>query len=345
MNHPLLAELLELHTYCRPYAGPTEDLFRRRFVDTLPGAYRDTYGNTHVTIGDSPRVLWSCHTDTVHWDDGRQTTNYDPRTGLLTLSKRSKRSSRCLGGDDTVGVFLCRQLVLAGVSGHYVFHVGEEKGGIGSRLLAQHESEWLESFDCAIALDRGGTRDVITHQCCARTASDRFAQSLGSALHAIDSGLNLSPSEGVYTDTAEYAELIPECTNLSVGYTHAHSSAETVDTVFVLRLLDALRQLNTEDLMIARDPSIYESDMHAQSFVWTGTAQDAVVWREQECPTCGETIDRADGEPCHFCGDVIDDHDREILERLDRPYSAYLDPAYETVQDALRRATKRRILS
>jgi hypothetical protein len=174
---------------------------------------------------------------------------------IALTDARTRRS--CLGADDTVGVYLLREMIRAGIPGYYVFHYGEERGGIGSSALARTHGDYLRAhFDRAIALDRQDTGDIVTHQSGMRTASDAFAHALGSALWHLDSDLEYFGTHGVYTDTAEYADLIPECSNLSVGYQRQHSEAETVDLAHVDRLCDVLcsGQLDTEALPVVRDP-------------------------------------------------------------------------------------------
>jgi hypothetical protein len=246
----LLDELREMHTYARPYGSATERAFIARYIAPLPNATEDAYGNWHVTVGES-HTLWSCHTDTVHRAEGRQTLHYDTETGILQLSRRSRKRMSCLGADDTVGVFLMRNMVLAGVRGHYIFHFGEEVGGIGSRALALQHEDLLRTFDRAIALDRAGYSDIITSQMWDDTASDTFATALAEQLEPSGS---FRPCAGVYTDTAEYAHIIPECSNISVGYFNAHSKHEYVDTAYVLWLLKRLCAIDAELLPTVRNP-------------------------------------------------------------------------------------------
>ncbi len=240
--------------FCRPYASRTEQAFVDIYVASLPGAARDAYGNYHVRIGDSP-IIWSCHTDTVHRHGGMQTIHYDPLTTIMALSKRSKRNGRnCLGADDTAGVFLCCEMVRAGVPGHYIFHRGEEVGGLGSSALAYHAPELLGDAQFAIAFDRRGIGDIITHQWVGRCASDRFAASLSDALHEIDSSLQYLPARGSYTDTAEYTGLVPECSNLSIGYFHEHTPDEMLLSAHTFALLAALCRLDQSALVAQRTP-------------------------------------------------------------------------------------------
>ena len=105
-----------------------------------------------------------------------------------------------------------------------------------------------------ISFDRFGSKSIITHQSGYRTASDTFAMSLADALN-----LDLEPdSTGTYTDSNEFAHLIPECTNVSVGYLGQHTKDETQSLVYLDKLLDALMYMETNDLVIERDPSVEE---------------------------------------------------------------------------------------
>jgi hypothetical protein len=63
---------------------------------------------------------------------------------------------------------------------------------------------------------------------------------------------------GSYTDSNEYAHIIPECTNLSVGYYSQHTAKETQDLNYVAQLRDALISADWSKLVISRDPAILE---------------------------------------------------------------------------------------
>lgn len=249
----MLVTLLDMLTYARPMGSHTERQFRDRYLLNLPGAWVDPYHNIHVQVGVPGRVLWSCHTDTAHRTQGRQRTTVD-RSGVIRLAASSLGRSSCLGADDTVGVYLMREMVLAGKAGAYVFHHGEERGCIGAGDLARDRSHWYAGFDMAIALDRAGTHDIVSHQMGQRCASPTFINSLGAELSRVDSRLTYRSAHGVYTDTAEYTHLIPECTNLSVGYEGQHGRSESVNSAHVMRLRNALITLDTDRLIVARNP-------------------------------------------------------------------------------------------
>jgi hypothetical protein len=247
--------LLSMLTYARPHATSTEREFAARFLAPLPGAYVDAAGNYHCKVGDS-HTLWSCHYDTAHWEHGRQTIHTDKRT--VQLSKRARRHhGACLGGDDSVGVWLMTKMIHARVPGWYVFHAGEESGCIGSRALRDTHADWLASFNHAVAFDRAGTSDIITHQMSERTCSAPFADALANALS--HSGLAYKPcSTGVYTDTYEYIDLIGECSNVSTGVAHCHSARETVDLDHAARLADLVCALQPDAWPVVRVPGEYE---------------------------------------------------------------------------------------
>lgn len=312
-NHFDRAELLEMLTYRRPWASATCDEFVARYIASLPDAICDTFGNYHVLVGTSS-VLWSCHTDTVHRFPGRQTVRL--RGDMVTLSRRAKRGlhrSNCLGADDTIGVFLLRAMILAGVPGWYIFHDGEECGGLGSSALAQYAPDAFENVKYAIALDRRGTSDVITHQCGIRTASDEFAWSVARQLTDV---ADYAPcARGIYTDTAEYADLIPECTNISVGYQYEHMSRESVDLAHVERLLTALLAFDETKLTESRTLRSYDDTL--AYMLWC-------EYCEQESQMdAGDDPDDMDACWCRHCG----------CQAL--PPSMYLSDDYHDVQRAL----------
>lgn len=244
---PRLKELVEMLEYARPAFSQTEEDFIARYIDPLPHMQRDAFGNRFATIGKAtPTIAWSCHTDTVHSEEGKQALEIDA-DGLLALDYFSEGS--CLGADCTTGVWLMRRMILAGKPGLYIFHREEESGGIGSKWITKNNPKLVHGIQAMIALDRRGYDSVITEQSTGVTASDKFAQSLADQL-----GGSFTPDDGgIFTDSAFYRHLIPECTNISVGYDNQHSSRETQDFRFADHLLGLLLTLNYAELEIARD--------------------------------------------------------------------------------------------
>jgi hypothetical protein len=227
---------------CRPHGSPAEHDFIVRFLLPL-GAEADAFGNLWLRIDDAP-VLWSSHVDTCHRQGGEQSILV--HNSLVQLPVGSP--SNCLGADCTAGVWLMTEMIHACVPGLYVFHRGEERGGLGSRHVAQYEPQRLEGITAAIALDRRDTQSIITHQGGARCCSDSFAHSLAGA---IGLGHRADPT-GLFTDTANYVDLVGECTNVSVGYNDEHTRSETLDLAYLLTLRDALVTIDTHRLSCTR---------------------------------------------------------------------------------------------
>lgn len=247
-------ELVRMHSYKRPHGSKTERKFIRDYITPLGDKVRiDKFGNRSIRIGDAP-VMWSCHVDTVHANKGHQDIGYDGDEIGIAASD----PSNCLGADDTAGVWLMLQMIKAKRPGLYIFHRGEENGCLGSKYITKKEKELVAGIKFAIALDRKGTGDVITRQRGTRTCSDVFAESLAAELNR-HPGLKYSKEPtGVYTDTAEYTNLIGECTNISVGYRNAHQRVERLDCSHIFKLRDALLQLDWEKLVAKREPGEIE---------------------------------------------------------------------------------------
>lgn len=227
-QHHSLGEAQFVDKYIRPlnptvyYEGSTAD-------DYAEMAYR-------VDVGEG-KIMFSSHVDTVHRIDPervKQEVLFD--SGMLVAYKTDKE---CLGADDGVGVWIMLNMIEAGVPGVYMFHRGEECGGIGSKFVTDNFPDEFKGLTAAIAFDRRGDCSVITHQARGRCCSDEFATALAKLLN--DNGCGkLEPDDGgVYTDTAEYTDLIGECTNVSCGYMNEHGGSEDLDVEYAIRLKNA----------------------------------------------------------------------------------------------------------
>ena len=243
------AELEAMLRWRRPARSKTEKRFVREYIDSIRGIATDTYGNRFIRIGSAP-VLWSSHTDSVHSIGGQQSIIRD---GDFVRLRGNEKQSNCLGGDCATGVWLMRQMIKRGIEGLYIFHRDEEIGGLGSKWIATNQPKRLEGIELAIALDRKGYSSIITHQggrCCSDTFADSLAGFLG--------GYKADPT-GLFTDTANYTDLIGECSNLSVGYNDAHSPKESQNMKFAGLLLEALCDLDTSKLKLERKPGEVEA--------------------------------------------------------------------------------------
>jgi len=214
--------------------------------------YFDATGNLHMSnVKDKThRTLFVAHVDTVHHADG---INKIKMTDTVWYAQGSQ-----LGADDGAGVAMLMHLMHAGVPGHYVFTRGEECGGVGAKALAD-DDRFLRRFDRAIAFDRRGTTSVITHQGFGRCCSDVFAEALSAQLMTHCDELMYMPDDtGVYTDTAEFTGIIPECTNISVGYQREHSHEEAQSILHLQALAEACMQVQWDELPTVRDPNEFD---------------------------------------------------------------------------------------
>jgi len=241
----------------RPHKGQGEALLLDWLFDHLPDALKDratadAAGNLHIDarVHEDNRTLFVAHVDTVHREDG---PNKFIKAHTMWYAKDAP-----LGADDGAGVAMLMHLIYANMPAYYIFTVGEECGGIGARSVST-DTELLAQFDRAIAFDRRGIDSVITHQGYGRCCSDEFAQALSDALNAEETLMYLPDNTGVYTDTAEFVDTIPECTNISVGYASEHSPNESLDIMHYRALAERVVNIDWDGLPTKRDPSAYES--------------------------------------------------------------------------------------
>jgi len=275
----------------RPHGGENVAYFVDWLANALPDeliefAHIDGAGNLHIDNRTRPhhKTLFVAHVDTVHRADG---ANKIRKTKAMWYADGAP-----LGADDGAGVALLMHLIHANVAGYYIFTQGEEVGGVGSKFLAKNNPELLGEFDRAIAFDRRGIDSVITHQGWGRCCSDEFAQALSDALGDTNDALMYLPdSTGVYTDTAEFVDDIPECTNISVGYYSEHGDKECLDMVHYQHLANAVVLIDWDGLPTQRDPSIVEPIDYGYgktTFDWAsygvGSTRfyDDYAWTEQD---------------------------------------------------------------
>jgi hypothetical protein len=271
-NEPTMgrALLLEILGWSRPHDSACETRFCHEYLDSVPGMKADDFGNRYLRIGDAP-VMWSCHVDTVARHGGPQAIQLDPRIGIISLKDGAKKCS--LGADDGVGIWIMLEMIRHERPGLYVFHRGEERGCLGSRWIADHNPKFLDGIKAAVAFDRAGYQDVITHQMSGRTCSDAFAESFALQLNKNAQTFSYRPDDsGVYTDTNEYAHLIGECSNVSVGYHGQHSHKETQDLFHAEELLASVLLLETSELVYDREPGDF-GDLYGAWERWAASGQ------------------------------------------------------------------------
>jgi len=189
-------------------------------------------------------------------------------------------------------------MIHAGIPGTYIFHSGEEVGGIGSDHIAK--SFDLTKFKRAIEFDRRGKTSVITDMGWTSTCSNKFADELATQL-----GMGFTPDPtGSFTDVLNYADVIPEVTNISTGYENAHTPREIIDARWLItKLIPKLYQINWEALPTERDPKECYEYRYNPYEPYTLDDLD-LLCGEDNYFTTGKAI-YPQLEMCEFCGSSV----------------------------------------
>ena len=278
----ILETFLRLTNKTYPYG--TEDGLVEKMVECglFPNDLeKDAHDNYFYKIGES-RTVFASHLDTVCREQTSVVHTFDG-----DLIKTDGKTT--LGADDKAGVTILLHLMRNKIPGLYYFFIGEEVGCIGSGLASK--DKYFKNYDRIISFDRRDVNSVITFQSSTRCCSDAFADAL--ALQLNNSGYRLAYKKddgGVYTDSAEFVGVIPECTNLSVGYYKEHTTNESQDIDHLERLANACITVDWENLPTKRDPSKteYKSYNYTSSYTpksygsgnsWKGKGSN---WRSRD---------------------------------------------------------------
>lgn len=238
MTKTTVPPLIEMLRIRRSHNSPGEKVFIKKYIMPLkPTIIVTDVGDNErepmafmVEVGNS-NIMFTSHVDTVHMKTDEVYQNV-----LLKDGKYQKNDNQPLGADDAAGVWLMLHMINAEIPGVYMFFRGEERGGIGSKYCASKRKDLFDGIQCAIAFDRRGTTSIITHQGGERGCSEEFSASLSKVL-----GMgHVSDATGLYTDTKEFFHLVPNCTNVSVGYNNEHSKNETLIKTYIEKLRDNL---------------------------------------------------------------------------------------------------------
>lgn len=205
---------------------------------------KDRIGNYFIKIGES-KTIFSCHLDTYGKEQINVTHQFVDKQYVYT------DQFSILGADDKAGMTVLLYMIKHQVPGLYYFFVKEEVGGIGSKNIVAKQADFFKDYDRMISFDRRGTQDIITHQKSGRCCSDFFATALCDALN--EQGMNYKPSvDGYFTDSDNFISLIPECTNISVGYYDEHTEMECQDIIHLERLAQSCCLIDWEALPVLR---------------------------------------------------------------------------------------------
>jgi hypothetical protein len=194
-------------------------------------------------------------------------------------------SETILGADDKLGCYIMCRMMKEGISGLYVFHIGEENGGIGSTHLSENRVELFKTIDYCVAFDRKGYNDVIYRQSGGQCCSNQFASAVCDEMNNyLPPKEKASPSpNGSFTDSANYTHLISECTNLPVGYFDQHSSDERFDLEWLERYaIPAYLNMPWTDLPVKRAPQKQIPYGYGGGFAWQNRYSSSSLFETED---------------------------------------------------------------
>jgi hypothetical protein len=247
-------KFLELTSRTYPH-GTEHELFH-----LLPDyLLTDEFGNKYFQIGETT-TMFTCHLDTA--------TGVNTQVTHVIEDNMIKTDGKTiLGADDKAGCVVMLYMIENKVPGLYYFFLGEEVGCVGSRKLSdKFKTDKLDYIKKVISFDRRALHSVITFQASQRCCSEKFAEALAAELnlHAKevldnDATFDYKPDNtGIYTDSAQFTGIYPECTNISVGYYSEHTFTERQDIKHLDKLAKACCLVKWEELPVERDPSVKE---------------------------------------------------------------------------------------
>lgn len=218
-----------------------EDMTRQNI---FPNLEKDAWGNYFLIIGTS-RTTFTAHLDTA-CKDQVNVKHFISKQQIVTTDGKT-----ILGADDKAGVTILLWLIKNNIPGLYYFFIGEEVGCVGSSAASVY-GQFKGLYDRVISFDRRGTNSVITFQSSSRSCSDEFAKELSSQLNKFSNLYYKPDNTGVYTDSAEFVDIVPECTNISVGYQSEHTFRESQDLYHLNKLALACLDVKWEELPTKR---------------------------------------------------------------------------------------------
>lgn len=243
----LYNQLIDLLYYTSPFPYEYQML-----SGILPeGGEWDSFGNYIYVVPGKSTTLFAAHLDTIGNEPRQTKPIYIEKNRVLI----SSGNSDCLGGDDRCGILCLLALIDAKVPGTYIFHSCEERGMQGADFIVN--SMDLTLFDRAIEFDRRGTDSIISKMIGMTVCSYEFVNSLSAQLGL---GFRDDPT-GLITDVFSYNCIIPEVTNLSVGFNNEHSNREYIHVLWLIdRFIPQLLKVNWESLPVVRNPIFDEFD-------------------------------------------------------------------------------------
>lgn len=237
-------KFLQLTEYTTPFRNEKE------LRHLLPSFLKqDKWGNYYHKIGTSPTTLFTCHLD--NYCETKEKVNHIIEGNLIKTD-----GTTILGADNKAGVCVLLYLIEKNVPGLYYLFRGEEpilSGGLWGSSQIFNDLSILSGIERAVAFDRKAYGSVITRQMAQYCCSDEFADALCEAFSSKGISMKKDPT-GYYTDTGNFIEVIPECTNISVGVFNEHHNTEYVDLEYVEKIAKVASTIDWESLPTTRIP-------------------------------------------------------------------------------------------
>jgi len=226
--------------------GHEEGVLKYLPMDVLKA---DQFGNLYTVIGDSD-TMFTSHLDTASRNKSKIRLISKMKDGDEFLSSDG---TTILGADDKAGVAILLYMMAHNIPGVYYFFLGEERGGIGSGKVADvfDAFTFLKNIKKVVSFDRRNYYSVITEQYGVESCSDTFGESLCKELNKSGLKMNLDPT-GVFTDSANFIDYVPECTNVSVGYFNEHTHEEIQNITFLEKLAKACVAVDWDKLAVTK---------------------------------------------------------------------------------------------
>lgn len=210
---------------------------------------KDEIGNYFIKIGESDTMFCS-HLDTAAVEKEKVIhVRAKNKQGDLMIGTDGRT---LLGADDKAGTIIMLNMIEKEIPGLYYFFIGEESGLVGSKGAINLYSEEFSKYKKCISFDRKGYGSIISCQMGGRCCSVSFVNSLSDEFRK--NGMEFTEDKtGIYTDSAVFMDLIPECTNISVGYFNEHTVKEYQNITYLEELVEATALINWDSLVIKRD--------------------------------------------------------------------------------------------
>ncbi len=241
------------------------------------GWTKDSIGNYFYEIGDS-KTMFTSHLDTACKE--REKVNHVIDGNIIKTD-----GTTILGGDNKAGCVVLFYLIENNIPGTYYFFIGEEMSvhsnyPHGSLLAIESNIEYFTKFDRIISFDRKEKGQLITRQLGRNCCSDEFAESLISEFKS--NGIEYTKdTTGYYTDSAFFADIIPEVVNLSIGVWNEHHKNEYVDIKYIEDISKAAINIDWENLPTVRViDNKYEVDTRKDFESITDMTKDQSIFKE-----------------------------------------------------------------